>query len=125
MKSLGLLAASTLLAVSITAQADEAANSQAAGMETMMLQMAKQQALKTCANEELLSCLDVSKADCEGMMNGVIDQCMAPNMSKFMNAQNMTPEEEEALNKEVEECAEGISKKYGVDPEKAKSCPSN
>jgi hypothetical protein len=128
MKLLGLLAGSALLMASVTGHAEEkatdaeAAKAQAAGMETMMLQMAKQQALKTCSNQEMLSCMEVAKSDCETMMNGVIDKCMAPNLGELMSAQNMSPEERKALNEKMENCANGISEEHGIDPAKAQSC---
>lgn len=129
MKLFGLLAGSALLAASFTAQAEEkaaeGANAQAAGMEAMMMQMMKQQMAKTCSDKEMLSCMEISESECNSMMSGVLDSCMAPNMSKLMAAQGMSPEERDALNKEMESCAEGVSKEHGISPEKAQSCSPN
>lgn len=126
MKLFGLLASSALLLTSVSVQAAEnsaeTGQPQAAGMEAMMLQMAKQQALKTCSDKEMLSCLEVSEADCKNMMNGVIDKCMAPNLSTLMASQGMEPAEREALNKKMEQCADSVAEENGIDREKAKSC---
>lgn len=128
MKLLGLLAGSALLAMSVTAQAEETAATdnakaqQTAGMEAMMMQMMKQQMQKACQDKEMLSCMEVTQAECSEMMDGVLNKCMAPNFSKLMAAQGMSQEERDALNAEMENCANGVSQEHGIDPEKAKSC---
>lgn len=126
MKLLGLVAAGVLFTMSLGAQAEgeatENANAQQAGMEAMMLQMMKQEMAKACQDKEMLSCLEISESDCNAMMEGVLNKCMAPNFSQLMAAQNMTQEQRDALNVEMENCSKGVSKEHGVDPEKAQSC---
>ncbi|AKE52440.1 hypothetical protein [Kangiella geojedonensis] len=130
MKLLGLFAGTALLAMSVTAQAEDkgtesAQAQQAAGMEAMMMQMMKQQMAKACEDKEMLSCMEVTQAECNEMMDGILNKCMAPNFSQLMAAQGMSEEERDALNTEMENCANGISEKHGIDPEKAKSCSPN
>lgn len=126
MKLLGLVAGSALLAMSVTAQAEdkaaEGAKAQAAGMEAMMMQMMKQQMAETCKDQEMLSCMEISESDCMGMMDGVINKCVSPNLGELMGAQGMSPEEREALNNSMEACADKVSNEHGIDPEKAQSC---
>lgn len=126
MKLLGLVAGGVLLALTSTmafsAEKQAAPKAQGAGMEQMMMQMMKQQMSKSCSNQEMLSCMEVSQSDCTDMMNGVLSKCVEPKIGTLLAAQGMSPEEREALNKELESCANGVSEEHGIDPEKAKSC---
>ncbi|MBV35902.1 hypothetical protein [Kangiella spongicola] len=129
MKLFGLTAASILLTLSLGAQAEgeatQGANSQQAGMEAMMMQMMKQEMAKTCQDKEMLSCIEISESDCNAMMTGILDKCMAPNFSQLMAAQGMSQEERDALSAEMENCSKSVSEEHGIDPEKAQSCSSN
>ncbi|GAA4364209.1 hypothetical protein [Kangiella marina] len=126
MKLLGLLAGSALLAMSVSATAEEkaakGAKAQAAGMEVMMMQMMKQQMAQTCKDQEMLSCMEITEAKCNEMMDGVLQKCISPNFGQLMAAQGMSEEERDALNTQMESCAEGVSAEHGIDKEKAKSC---
>lgn len=129
MKLLGLVATGVLFTLSLGAQAEgkstQGANTQQAGMEALMMQMMKQEMARVCQDKEMLSCLEISESDCNAMMTGILDKCMAPNFSQLMAAQGMSEEERDALTAEMENCSKSVSEEHGIDPKKAESCSNS
>ena len=124
MKLVSLLAGSALLALSSAATfaAEGEQKAQPPGMDNMMKQVIKQQMDKTCQNQEMLSCLEISESDCKSMMGDMMSQCIEPNMGKMMAMGSMGEEERKAMDQKMQACGDKVSKDNGIDPEKAKKC---